>query len=95
MTTAHEVGRRIRDARTRAGMSQQTLADLIDLSQARLSEIEAGKASKPPAAGLVFAIGVALRVDPTQIYDHPIVHRLSRIAWPVPPWPPSERDHRA
>lgn len=41
--TAKTVGRRLRDARKRLGLSQETLAPLLKIDQSALSRIESGK----------------------------------------------------
>lgn len=92
METAREVGQKIREARKARGMTQAQLADAVGLGQNTLSLIDLGRTRKdserksPPSAGLVFAIAVALHVEPTSLYDHPVVRRLCRLAWPSFPW---------
>jgi transcriptional regulator with XRE-family HTH domain len=55
-----EVGRRLRRARTEAGLTQQQLAEAVELSRASIANIEAGR--QPFPTHMLFALARALSV---------------------------------
>lgn len=67
-------GAALRDARRRAGLSQQMLAQAADISQNHISQIEAGgrQPSPPVAARLAEAAGVRIA---DLLSDQPAEHR--------------------
>jgi transcriptional regulator with XRE-family HTH domain len=60
-------GRRVRVLRTNLGMSQQMLADHIDINRVNLSRIENGKTM--PSLGTICDLAKALRVTPSELLD--------------------------
>jgi transcriptional regulator with XRE-family HTH domain len=62
-----EVGRRVAQARNAAGLSQQQLADMLQLRQTAISYYEGGKRGMPLAT---FAdLADALNVDPAELLN--------------------------
>lgn len=61
-----QVGERIKDARKRAGLSQEDLAALIGLSRVSVVNIEKGRQSPP--IHLVLEISNALNVSPGDFF---------------------------
>jgi transcriptional regulator with XRE-family HTH domain len=53
------VGKRIREARTRQGLSQESLADLLDLDRAYVGRIERGEAN----IGLLNLLRIAFKLN--------------------------------
>lgn len=64
---ARVVGRNIRHHRTRLGLSQTALADLIDMDQSYISDVEAGK--RMPRLATIAVLAAALEVPPSQLMD--------------------------
>ena len=56
------IGSNIRTRRTEMGLSQQAIADAVELSQAQINRIEKGVSSFP--ADLFAILGEVLQVDP-------------------------------
>lgn len=56
------IGSNIRTRRTELGLSQQSVADAVELSQAQINRIEKGVSSFP--ADLFASLGEVLHVDP-------------------------------
>jgi transcriptional regulator with XRE-family HTH domain len=54
-----EAGRLVRAARKRAGLSQQMLAARLEITQARVSAIEAGRGRDGPSYGLLKRVAAA------------------------------------
>lgn len=57
-----EVGRRLRRARTEAGLTQQQLAAAVDLSRASVANIEAGRQPFPVYTLALFARALELPI---------------------------------
>jgi transcriptional regulator with XRE-family HTH domain len=70
-----EVGRRVRRVRTEAGMTQQDLADAVELSRASIANIEAGRQPFPAHMLFVLARALGARVEDllpdTSVLDDP------------------------
>jgi transcriptional regulator with XRE-family HTH domain len=64
-----EVGRRLRRARLDAGLTQQELAEQVELSRASIANIEAGRQQFPLHALILFAR--ALKVKPASLMPSP------------------------
>lgn len=64
-----EIGRKISYYRNKIGLSQQELADKINISKSYMSKIEAPKSEKPCSIEVLFDIANALGVDITLLFD--------------------------
>lgn len=73
-TTGAEIGRRLREARLAAGLTQMQLHALSDLEQATISKYERGDVEEPSApkiAALARALGVSMEWIVTGAGDGP------------------------
>lgn len=61
----NKLGELIRDIRTARGMSQETLAKLVDYDRSNFLNIEAGK--KPAPEDLLERIGIELDIPPERL----------------------------
>jgi transcriptional regulator with XRE-family HTH domain len=57
----------LREARVRSGLTQESLAELVGVDQATISDLERGRNSNPSWA-TVAKIAAALKVDPKDIF---------------------------
>lgn len=64
-----EVGLRIRDARNKAGMTQETLATELDLSRVSIMNLEKGR--HRPSLHLIVQIASLLMVSPSSLIPDP------------------------
>jgi transcriptional regulator with XRE-family HTH domain len=83
------IGRRLRDARIRRGMTQTTLADKLGIDQSLISEYERGVVRLH--GGLLVGVAKALRVSTDEILglekpkgqtvtsDHRLIRRVQKI----------------
>jgi transcriptional regulator with XRE-family HTH domain len=60
-----EVGRRIKAARLRAGYSQEKLAEILEITQARVSDIERG--ARKPTLQQLARVSRALKIPTDQL----------------------------
>lgn len=68
-TAPENIGQRVRLKRSRAGLTQQGLADLAFVSRSLIQQVETGK--KPATPSLVAALASALSLDPAELYGQP------------------------
>jgi len=59
-----EIGRRIAFYRTKRGLSQDALGEMINYSKSYISKIEASKSTVPYSLDVLFAIAAGLELDP-------------------------------
>ena len=59
------IGRRVREARTRAGLTQETLARQSGLTRGSITNIESGAQAPPPYR--LARLAAALAVEPAQL----------------------------
>lgn len=74
------LGRVLRSARQRAGLTMQQLAEQADISQPHLSQLENGKAA--PSINTLYRLATALRVSPQDLLpsapgDEPVLVRAT------------------
>lgn len=60
-----DFGRRVRDARRQAGLSQQTVADRVGLSRTSITNIERGR--QHVALHMLFRLAAAVGKDPGEL----------------------------
>jgi transcriptional regulator with XRE-family HTH domain len=61
---------KIREVRTRKGMSQMELAGKADISQSFLASLEAGR--KQPSVGTILKLAKALEINPGDLFPRNI-----------------------
>jgi transcriptional regulator with XRE-family HTH domain len=64
-TAAREFGSRVRAARQRLGISQETLADLSDMHWTAVGRLERGTGN--PTLAVILRIAAGLDVDPAEL----------------------------
>ena len=62
------LGRRIKEYRKRAGMTQAKLAELVNVDDKHISCIESGK--NFPSADLINRLATALKVEPKDLFEY-------------------------
>lgn len=89
----HAVGVRIKAARERAGMTQEQLAEAVDLSSEHVSVIERG--AKSPRLDTFVKISNALRVSPNtlllDVAEYASDGAISELSLAVAKLPPEEQ----
>lgn len=78
-----EVGRRIRDARRSAGLTQEDLGDEVNLSRTSITNIENG--NQPVTVGLLYLVAAAVACDPVELLPSAAETRRSALPTDVPP----------
>jgi len=63
------VGRRIAELRKARGLTQQDLADRLDMGMSQMQRLERGRHA--PTLGTIWRIAKALRVEPVQLFVTP------------------------
>jgi DNA-binding XRE family transcriptional regulator len=73
-SAAFEAGRLVRTLREQAGLTQQQLAELLDVSQPRVSAIESGAGRDGPSYALLKRIAIACGVswNPSALLSKPV-----------------------